>query len=121
MAGGVTPADYAPPDQPALIGGVRVIKGKCAIGCGPGSPAVGYANLRGVREPVRGVTGVYPLCRHHYRELLDGKWGNVILDGWEEIPHADQQESSDPRGSLAVAEEREESGSQDTQDDPELI
>ena len=61
---------------------------QCSIGCLPQrNPVIGVANLRGKPgTPVDGTSGQYALCAHHYKEVLDGTWGNVILEGWEALP-----------------------------------
>ena len=61
---------------------------KCSIGCSEKiAPAIGIANLRGVDgTPTEGTTGQYALCYHHHKEIVDEKWGNVILVGWEPLP-----------------------------------
>jgi len=58
---------------------------KCAIGClEQRSPVIGVANLRGKEgTPVAGTSGQYPLCKKHYEEVMDGRWGNVVMEGWE--------------------------------------
>lgn len=61
---------------------------KCSIGCSEkSSPAVGMANLRGKPgQSCEGTSGQYALCKHHYTEIVEERWGNVILEGWEQFP-----------------------------------
>lgn len=61
---------------------------KCSVGCSEQiSPAIGMANLRGkVGMSCEGTSGQYALCYHHYTEIVEERWGNVILEGWEEWP-----------------------------------
>ena len=61
----------------------------CAIGCR--SRVVGVANLVGLPGSVlAGFSGSYPLCQHHYGELLSNVWGNVKLIGWEALEWAEE-------------------------------
>ena len=50
------------------------------------SPAIGIANLRGLGNSNKGVTGTYALCQYHYTEALNGNWHTVVLEGWEPLP-----------------------------------
>ena len=60
---------------------------RCNIGCDEQiNPAIGIANLRG--KPGRstaGTSGQYALCRFHYTEILEKRWGTVELEGWEPL------------------------------------
>ena len=60
---------------------------KCNIGCAETiDPAIGIANLRGkVGTSTEGTRGQYPLCRFHYTEIIEGRWGTVELEGWEPL------------------------------------
>ena len=80
----------------------------CAIGCRV-SPVVGVANIAGLPgTPVAGIRDSYPLCAYHYTELIEGRWGNVKLLGWEPLPTS--VEVRDETGS-----ERDASGREDQQ------
>ena len=61
----------------------------CAVGCV--SPAIGIANLKSLTMPYKGV---YPLCRWHYDEVLNGTWA-VELEGWEALPGGEGQTGLD--------------------------
>lgn len=57
---------------------------KCVVGCS--AQVVGIANLKGkAGTSTEGTEGQYPLCAHHYNEIVSGKWNKVELKGWEKI------------------------------------
>ena len=53
--------------------------------------ACGMANLRGKRGTyTEGASGCYPLCKSHLEDIHEGRWDNVILEGWEEFPEMEK-------------------------------
>lgn len=105
---------------------------RCAVGCSPQlSPPVGFANLRGkAGSVVDGYSGVYPLCRHHWCEIVAGGWGNVELLGWEDLPNVLERpggSTDSPKGeptpeeSVWVSEGGNPSGGSSEEPDPEVI
>ena len=51
------------------------------------SPAIGIANLRGIKGyPTAETYGQYPLCKFHFEEAMSDRWKSVIVEGWESFP-----------------------------------